>query len=485
MVLKCAIIGCSNRKDREKDLQYYRLPAVIKNQGIECEKLSDDRRREWLANINQNFKDKNIDNIRICSAHFISGKRAELYDRSNPDWCPTQRLRMEGNVQENSLGTTPSVSRYNRVQDRKRRKLELFVETNHESDNTSSSTSVEKTTNVSSQTEVDGTHLKGMDCEINALRLEIKTLKEEKEMNDNRYSEKDFANNDEKVKNFTGLCKFTLLMTLFQYLEPFMQSSDALDKFKCLVLTLMRLRLNLSVLFLSHEFKISKSSVSRIFSNVTDVMYQRMKPFVHWPDRESLQKTMPMQFRKHFGKKCAVIIDCFEVFIERPSNLKARAETWSSYKHHNTVKFLIGITPQGTISFISKAWGGRVSDKYITEHSGFLNKLLPGDLILADRGFDIRDSVGAMCAQVNIPAFTKGKDQLSPADIETTRKLANVRIHVERVIGTVRQKYTILNGTIPISFLKSAPENNITMIDKTAHVCCSLVNLNDSVVGFE
>ena len=38
---------------------------------------------------------------------------------------------------------------------------------------------------------------------------------------------------------------------------------------------------------------------------------------------------------------CVVIIDCFEIFIERPMNLKARAQTWSNYmyKHHNTVKF--------------------------------------------------------------------------------------------------------------------------------------------------
>ena len=59
-----------------------------------------------------------------------------------------------------------------------------------------------------------------------------------------------------------------------------------------------------------------------------------------------------------FGKRVTVIIDCFEVFIERPSNLLARAQTYSNYKSHNTVKVLIGITPQGTISFVSEAWVG-------------------------------------------------------------------------------------------------------------------------------
>jgi hypothetical protein len=86
----------------------------------------------------------------------------------------------------------------------------------------------------------------------------------------------------------------------------------------------------------------------------------------------------------------------------------------------------------------------------ITENCGFLNKLLPGDLVLADRGFDIRESVGVMCAEVHIPAFTKGKKQLSVKEVESTRKIANVRIHVERVIGSVRQKYTMLQSTVPI-----------------------------------
>ena len=150
-----------------------------------------------------------------------------------------------------------------------------------------------------------------------------------------------------------------------------------------------------------------------------------------------------------FGKKVTVIIDCFEVFIEKPTNLLARGQTFSSYEPHNTIKILIGITSQGTVSFVSETWGGRTSDKYLTENCGFLNKLLPEDIVMADRGFTITESVGLQQAKLLIPAFTMGKSQLDPVDVEQTRGIASVRIHVERVIGLLRRKYTILESTLP------------------------------------
>ena len=66
--------------------------------------------------------------------------------------------------------------------------------------------------------------------------------------------------------------------------------------------------------------------------------------------------------------------------------------------------------------------GGRVSDKYLTEHCGILDNLIPGDIVLADRGFDIADSVGIHQCSLKIPAFTKGKKQLSADEVEDTRK---------------------------------------------------------------
>ena len=43
---------------------------------------------------------------------------------------------------------------------------------------------------------------------------------------------------------------------------------------------------------------------------------------------------MPKCFCAKFKDKVAIIIDCFEVFIECLSGLLTRAATWSSYKHH-------------------------------------------------------------------------------------------------------------------------------------------------------
>ena len=167
-------------------------------------------------------------------------------------------------------------------------------------------------------------------------------------------------------------------------------------------------------------------------------------------------------------------LHCFEVFINRPTNLLARAQTWLSYKHHNTVTVLIGITPQSTISYVSQAWGGQTSDKFLTVNGGILNKLLPGGLVLAHRGFTITESAIFQLAQLAIPSFTKGKGQLYPVNVEKTRGIGNVCIHVERVIGLLFRKYSILSGIRPIDFLISNPngsqEEATGMIDRIINV---------------
>ena len=296
-----------------------------------------------------------------------------------------------------------------------------------------------------------------------------------------------FANNEEKTKFHTGLQTLLFCSTFFGLVSPFIKSNaiTSLTKFQQFILVLMRIRLDTPLQDLAYRFSVSLSTTSRILNRWIDVMYVKIKVLIVWPEREELRRTMPSVFKQNFGNKFAIIIDCYEIFVERPSSLIARAMTWSNYKHHNTVKYLIGITPQGSISFISRGWGGRVSDKYLTENSRILNNLLPGYIVLADRGFDIAESVAIYQAKLHIPAFTRGKKQLSAKEVEETRKIANVRIHVERVIGLVRRKYVMLQSILSIHLLTTKAGDSVPPIDKIVTVCCALTNLSESVVPFE
>lgn len=180
----------------------------------------------------------------------------------------------------------------------------------------------------------------------------------------------------------------------------------------------MRLCLNLFIEDLAYRFNISKSTVSRIFQKWIDVMAIRLQFLITWHSKNIVHTNMPQIF-KNLYPNVSCIIDCSEIFMERLLSFQARAQTYSNYKKHNTVKFLIAVSPTGTICFISQCWGGCVSDKFLTQKSGILHLLDPGDMMIADRGFNIAEGIQVLFgANLEIPAFTKGKSQLSPREVE-------------------------------------------------------------------
>ena len=129
-----------------------------------------------------------------------------------------------------------------------------------------------------------------------------------------------------------------------------------------------------------------------------------------------------------------------------------------------------------------QCWGGRVSDKVITQESNFLRHLQQDDVVLADRGFTIADDLAIHGAKLEIPAFTRGKSQLTQREVEYSKQLSTVRIHVERVIGQLKKKFKILKGPLPINLLKHKDDTDVSNIDKILHVCAALTNLCGSIV---
>lgn len=286
-------------------------------------------------------------------------------------------------------------------------------------------------------------------------------------------------NDDAKTRYFTGLDSFSKFQILFKFISPYISVQTKVTAFQQLLLTLMKLRLNLDFKDLAYRFNIDPTTASNYFKNLICILHSRLHKLIIWPDQETLKKTMPSCFKESFSGKSVFIIDCFELFIQKPADMGTAAQCWSHYKHHYTIKYLIAITPQGTVAFISEGWGGRTSDKHLSCNSSFFNKILPQDVILADRGFLITDYARMYHAKVVIPAFTKGKSQLHPTEIEETRAIAHVRIHVERIIGAVRQKFRIITDPAPISLLSAADG---LLLDKIVVVCCALLNICPPIV---
>lgn len=107
---------------------------------------------------------------------------------------------------------------------------------------------------------------------------------------------------------------------------------------------------------------------------------------------------------------------------------------------------------------------------------------------MADRGGStVTESVSLKQATLVILAFTKGKSQLESINMEKTRGIVSIHIHIERVIGMLRRtKYTNLEGTQPTDFLACNPHGplhaQVPMIDRILRVCSALVNVYPTIV---
>lgn len=365
----CAMIGCSARSksaaqktNMEPGIGLYCLPKVITRQCGRTKALSEERRRLWLARINR--KDmKNLDYVRVCGRHFISGKPASLMDDTNPDWVPSQHLGYTNGAGP-GMKTT---GRYERAKDRRANKAvaQQCVGTQPAEDDPPSPEMSEVNENAEQEMCAEGSSETDLVKEAavqTVVTMEyISTLEEDRtrlasELREAEEAKKklevtadSLRDDPAKVAFYTGLSSFARLFAVFQMVECVVKHTqqNGLGKFQEFVVFLMKLRCNFPLQDLGYRFGVSDSTVSRIFEKWLNAAFWRLKPLISWPSRNAIQKTMPQAFLDSFGSKVAVIIDCFEVKIERPSSMEPRSETWSQYESSNTAKYLIGISPQG------------------------------------------------------------------------------------------------------------------------------------------
>jgi hypothetical protein len=300
------------------------------------------------------------------------------------------------------------------------------------------------------------------------------------------------------VKRFTGLPSIVMLLGVFSIIEQVLDKINywrgpdsagqkrwqqknqnkpgvkrKLSLFQEYIMTLVRLRLGLDTYFLGLLFGVSQTRVSQVFSTWINILHQVMSPLIKWPSKLKIQKYMPLCFKLKYPHT-RVIIDCTELYVQRAKNPTAQSSTWSNYKSHNTYKALVCISPNGQFVFVSKLWTGNISDRAITERSGFIDLLEKGDHVMADRGFLIKDLLLKKGAYLNMPPFTRkanhGKGKiLTAAEIKSTRRIASVRIHVERAIQRLKQ-FRLLTSTLPLTM--QSVSNQMLMV---AAVFCNFL----------
>ncbi|KAJ8926341.1 hypothetical protein NQ314_021287, partial [Rhamnusium bicolor] len=258
-------------------------------------------------------------------------------------------------------------------------------------------------------------------------------------------------NNDALINVYTGLPDKALFMAVFKYLDSqnfhynLGWSVVNISRINQFLMTCMKLKLN----------PIHKDLALRFGCSVATNQI---------PTRHKNKTCMPSSFSPFTN--CKMVIDCTEIYTEVPSQLDKQKYTYSSYKHRNTLKGLVGVAPNGTITFLSNLYVGNTSDKNIVKHCGVLTSFLAGDLILADKGFLIQDLLppGVL---LNIPPFLM-KAQFSPEEARQTVTIARARIHVERAIRRIKE-YKIL---------QLIPQNLRPYSSMIFQVCGFLTTLN-------
>ena len=239
-------------------------------------------------------------------------------------------------------------------------------------------------------------------------------------------------------------------------------------------MVLCRLKVGLLEDDLAVRFGICQSVVSQVINTWIRFMFFRFKELDVFPSKEIVKLHMPECFIKKYSST-TIIIDATEIYIEKPNNPEAQQLTFSSYKNANTLKALIGIVPKGAISFVSTLFGGSISDKELTQKSGLVDKLQHGDCIMADRGFNIQEMLASKGVKVNVPPFMNPTGQFEENELLETRRIATLRIHVERAMERIKN-YHILDF-VPITLCSNG------LIDMIFFVCAMLSNFQPPLVN--
>ncbi|XP_021708139.1 uncharacterized protein LOC110678879 [Aedes aegypti] len=154
---------------------------------------------------------------------------------------------------------------------------------------------------------------------------------------------------DQDVNTWTGLPSLELLQEIccsVQKLETVYPRKWAMHPTDRVILTMAKIKQNLSFAALGTLFRIHSATVAQYFSHTVHMLAEILSTFVYMPEKKEIKQNIPLCFREHFSN-VTIVLDCTETPIATLKCLNCRIYTYSQYKSTRTAKFLIGVTGPG------------------------------------------------------------------------------------------------------------------------------------------
>ncbi|XP_020917574.1 uncharacterized protein LOC110254867 [Exaiptasia diaphana] len=276
-MVHCIVFGCTSKSGKTR-VSFHTIPKVVSNQGEEHEELTRERRRRWISAISRgDTQTKRIlESERVCGLHFVNGKPAASWDRYHIDWVPTLNLGKQQTKKTTVDDHKEGVSlRAERAKERRKRNIERqqleaakkrkeldqsglpvqnidFATASSSNDDVSSLDPlyVDEACGSTSDAEYcDGTEMeKGTQTVVHKV-VERSTSTEDFEVVSEgrrnrgtptlefnylfqnsvyRAPDKDFFDSSDKVRFYTGLSSFEVLMVVFEHVSPYVSRRSAL-----------------------------------------------------------------------------------------------------------------------------------------------------------------------------------------------------------------------------------------------------------------
>ncbi|XP_063073961.1 uncharacterized protein LOC134464447 [Engraulis encrasicolus] len=441
MVHRCCVVGCNSSSHERKGgkiengLSFYSFPSWRQHHGDQVSDITKRRRLAWVAAVRRpKITFHSIPtSMRVCSLHFHSGKPANEMYTSHSDWAPSLHL---GHTNE-------KVSRYDRPKARKQRRTESMA---------------------------------AMDETALVIPDEAADVIQDVEARPEWAAFSQYCASDAQIRFYTKFPSGRVFKVFWEHVAPSASRlvywckarrigaeafaavgpnpSHGMPLLSEFLIYSMRVAVGMKEQVIADMFQTSAATVNQLTTTWAHYLFFVLGTPSLWVSRDKIRSVAPDEVKKHCPN-LRVILHSAEIAVAAPTSTAhaLQSHTVSPDKNRTTLKAIVGFTPHGSVSFLSKLCAGSLSDKEVTRCSGILQLLEPGDEVMADKGFAIHHLLSDVEAKLIIPP-SKHSARFTQQE---TQAITQLRMVARRAMARIKSNH-IWDSPIPLTLVLSVSQ---------------------------